>query len=1016
MIPFMTNNDFETELLTILKEFLSQLDAQRAIQSIRIDASLERELGIDSLGKVELFHRIEKRFHLQLPERAMATADSLQDLVQYIQLEQVHFSQQKIQQTVSPPLKPLSHPLKTLSLDPSGTSTLLDVIHLYGLNESERPHIYYQNEYGIEKIIHYGTLFKEAEKVALGLQERNIQSGETIAIMLPTGPDFFYAFCGTLLAGSIPVPIYPPFRPDQIEEYIKREAKILNNAEVRILITFEQANRLSNLLHHFIPSLKEVTTLSDLQMNKSIFKNKSLELNEVSTIRDFQTSNTIQLNKTIQSNKTILENRPIESNEVTTTRDLKTIKTIQTNNSILENRSVKSTDGALIQYTSGSTGDPKGVYLTHANILANIRAIGAAIPIKPTDTAVSWLPLYHDMGLMTWLASLYFGIPVTIMSPMTFLSRPEKWLWAIHYHRAALSGGPNFAYELCAKKINPNDIQGLDLSSWRFAFNGAESINPKTLKRFSSAFAPFGFKSDMFAPVYGLAESTVALTFPKTTRPPRIDTILRAPFQLENKAIQAPANSDKNSMEWVACGEPILGHAIRIVNDHGSVLPERIVGNLQFKGPSSMQGYFNNAKATQKIFHNGWWETGDLAYIADHDLFITGRKKDIIIKAGRNIYPEEIEEIVSHVPSVRKGCIIAFGILDEQTGTEKIVIAAETYESDKNKQQSIRAAIIEKMAIELNIPPDIIVLVPIRTIPKTSSGKLRRSVCKELYLRGKLTRQKLPAQLQLIKLILMNAKNKFIQSIRYALTIVYAMYIALILIGTFPFLYLGILFSSRHSAAIIIKHWARNFLRLSGCRVYVTGHENLSKKENGLFVANHASYIDALLLIGILPAGVIFTVKQELTHSFFLRFFIKKLGYITINRQDVTKSLEDTKLISAAAKRHESIVIFPEGTFTYATGLRPFKLGAFTIAAETRTPISPIAIQGTRSILRGDSLLPTPGKIVVSIGQPIYPKENTWAEILRLHALVRTEIATHCGEPAIDMVTTSLRSREKEEK
>jgi fatty-acyl-CoA synthase len=928
----MNKNEIEATLLVLTKEFLSEQDANRAIQSIKINASLERELGIGSLGKVELFHRIEKKFHLQLPENAIATTDSLQDLVQTIQLEGSHFSEKKTEQL-------LSHPLEAVLLDLSSTATLQEVIQLYGLNESNRPHIYYQNEHGVEEPIHYGKLLKEATKIAAGLQKRHIKIGETIAIMLPTGPDFFYAFCGVLLAGAIPVPIYPPFRPDQIEDYIKREAKILRNAYVRILITFVEANILSKILRHFIPSLKEVVTVKNLQTNK-----------------------------------------------------------------ILEKVTLESTDGALIQYTSGSTGDPKGVYLTHANMLANIRAIGLAAPIKPSDVAVSWLPLYHDMGLMTWLASLYFGIPVTIMSPMTFLSRPEKWLWAIHYHRGTLSGGPNFAYELCAKKINPKDIQGLDLSSWRFAFNGAEAVNPKTLMRFSTVFAPFGFKPEMFAPVYGLAESTVALTFPKKIRSPRIDKILREPFQLENKAISAPLSSNKNVLEFVASGEPIPGHAIRIVNENDIVQSERIVGNLQFKGPSSMQGYFNNPKATQKIFHDDWWETGDLAYIANNDLFITGRKKDVIIKAGRNINPEEIEEVVSHISTIRKGCIVAFGVFDEQTGTEKLVLVAETYESDKNKQQSIRADITENMTRELNIPPDVIILVPIRTIPKTSSGKLQRSACRELYLQGKLTPQKLSAKLQMLKLFFISGKNNFMQFIKFLFKMVYAIYIALIFAITFPFLYISILLSSRYYAAIITKHWSRNFLRLAGCPIEISGYDNLVKKENVLFVSNHASYIDALLLTGILPAGILYIVKQELIHSFFIGRIIKKLGHIPIDRKDIIKSLEYTKIMSAALKEHASLVIFPEGTFTYATGLRPFKLGAFAIAAETGTPICPVAIHGTRTILRDGEVLPAPGKISVTIGKLIYPKKNEWAEVLRLQTLVRTEIASQCGEPVIDVV------------
>lgn len=337
----------------------------------------------------------------------------------------------------------------------------------------------------------------------------------------------------------------------------------MQSAQVRILITFSRAEVLSHMLRTFIPSLKEVATVKNLKSRTENFS-------------------------------------PVI---------------------------VEPSDPALIQYTSGSTGDPKGVLLSHENMLSNMRAIGKALPIKQTDIVVSWLPLYHDMGLMSWLGSLYFGIPLTLMSPITFLARPEKWLWAIHYHRATLSGGPNFAYELCAKKIPAKDLEGLDLSSWRFAFNGAEAINPRTLERFYKKFSPYGFKLEAFAPVYGLAESTVGLAFPPVTRAPRIDKVQRAPFEKENKAIPVKSSDEKNALEFVACGIPMPLHEIQIADDNGNVLPERHIGNIQFRGPSAMQGYFNNPAATQKTYRHGWWDSGDLGYLADKEIFIIGRKK-----------------------------------------------------------------------------------------------------------------------------------------------------------------------------------------------------------------------------------------------------------------------------------------------------------------------------------------------------------------------------------------------------
>lgn len=927
-----TQTNTESRLLTIVSQFLRELEAERALNAINLDASLERDLGIDSLGKVELIHRIENEFSIHLPEKAITEVESLRDLIKLIErTESVSGAPKKTQ--------PFSEILTESSLDLSTVKTLTDAILLHASKSGSRPHVYLQNEKGEEEIIRYGKLFEEAESVAKGLYQRGIQPGETVAIMLPTSDAFFYAFCGILLAGAVPVPIYPPYRPDKIEEYAKREAKILQNAQARILITFSRAEILSNMLKTFIPSLKEVTTLKNLQSKKG-------ELPSISIV---------------------------------------------------------PTDPILIQYTSGSTGDPKGVLLTHLNFLANLRGIGKGIPVKPTDVSVSWLPLYHDMGLMNWVASLFFGIPLTIMSPLTFLTRPERWLWAIHYHRATLSGGPNFAYELCTKKIDKKDIEGLDLSSWQFAFNGAEGINPRTLERFYKRFSAYGFKYESFAPVYGLAESTVGLTFPEKKRAPRIDKIKRSSFELDNKAIPT---EESDAIEFVACGAAMPEHGIRIVDDAGNELSERSVGNIQFKGPSAMQGYFNNPAATQKVYHNGWWDSGDLGYLADRDIFITGRKKDVIIKAGRNLYPVEVEEIVSQISSIRKGCVIAFGINDPKTGTEKLVVVAETYDLSQDSKQRIQAEIIEKMAIDLGIPPDSIILVPPHTVPKTSSGKLQRSACKQLYLDGKLTRHQLPAKLQIAKLALISASKKVYSWLGYIGKLSYLFYIAIILLITAPFVWLSLFIFSKKTAAKIVRFWSRNFFRLALCPVTIEGLDNLKNYNTMVFAANHASYADALLLLGILPPGIIFTAKNETLNYPVIKTFIKKLGYITVERTDFSKSLENKKQIEETLRQEQSIVIFPEGTFTYATGLRPFKLGAFTIAVDTEKPICPVAIQGTRSILRGDSFLAKPGAIKVTIGTPIIPKQKDWNEIIRIHSLVRGEIAKNCGEPVIDVIVS----------
>ncbi|MBL7481180.1 AMP-binding protein [Legionella sp. 27fs60] len=913
---------------------MTDLGAERGRQAVTLTASLDRDIGIDSLGKVELFRRIEKEFSLQLPERALVDVESLTDLTQVIIESSQTLSKHKA--------KHVTAPLEITNIDLTSAKTLTEVLTAYATKEAKRPHLFLQNEQGEEEIISYSQLLNEADHIAQGLNYKGIKQGDTVAIMLPTSAEFFYAFCGVLFSGAIPVPIYPPFRPDRIEEYAKREARILHNAEVRILITFSEAAPLSKILGTFVPSLKEVTTINQLKMTTGSMP--MLDLDPQSPV--------------------------------------------------------------LIQYTSGSTGDPKGVLINHSNMLSNIRAIGKAIPVEPTDAVVSWLPLYHDMGLMSWLGSMYFGVPITILSPLTFLTRPERWLWALHYHRATLSGGPNFAYELCVKKIKPEDIEGLDLSSWRFAFNGAEAINPKTMESFSKKFSPYGFNLESFAPVYGLAEATVGLTFPLKRRKPLIDRVQRDVFEQTNKAV--PASQNERALDFVGCGLPLTDHEVRIVDANDNEIEERSVGSIQFKGPSAMQGYFNNLQATQKAYHQGWWDTGDLGYLADKELFITGRKKDLIIKAGRNLYPEEIEEIVNLIPNIRKGCVIAFGVSDQSSGTEQLIVVAETNEHKKETQIALRAAIIDKMAIELGIVPDHIILVPPKTVPKTSSGKLQRSACKQAFIEGNLVKNRRSVQWQMGTLVLMSACKKIYDMLCFSGKLVYTFYLGILFLLTLFPAWLVVLLASHRMGARVTRWGARLWFRLAMCPIRIEGSSNLTDDKPKIFVSNHASYTDALLLLAVLPPGVVFTAKKELLNTPIIRTFIKNLRYLTVDRLDFMKSIENKHQIEQVILQKNSVVIFPEGTFTYATGLRPFKLGAFTLAVETQTDLCPIAITGTRIFLRDGSYLLKPVPIRVIIGKPITPEENSWEEVIRLRNQVRIEIVKHCGEPNIDLVVAGV--------
>lgn len=929
--------NIEDQLLSITRQLLVDLEHQRALHLVSMEADLQRELGIGSLEKAELLHRTEQAFTITLPENLLTEAESLADLVAAI--KKAHPSIQLTNLTRVPRLK-------ASSIDPQSATTLADLLYQYGTQEPNRPHIYLHDSHGEEDIISYGQLLQSATAVAQGLLYRGLTPQQTVAIMLPTGCDFFSAFFGVLLAGGIPVPIYPPFRANQIEDYIKHETKILTNAMTHTLITFTAVSSLSHVLREYVKPLKHIITVAELSQDQ--------------------------------------HHSPLPE--------------------------LNSQQLALIQYTSGSTGDPKGVQLTHANLLSNIRSIGEALNITPHDVVVTWLPLYHDMGLIgTWLGSLYHGVPVTIMSPITFLTHPEKWLWAIHYHRATISAAPNFAYELCLNKINEKKLIGLDLSSWRCAFNGAEAIYPKTLERFIKKFSPYGFKATSLYPVYGLAENSVALTIPTMGQAPLIDRIDRATMD-ELKIAKTADPTNKNALEFISCGKAIPNHLIRIVDDEDKELGERQAGHLEFQGPSAMQGYFQNPKATQEALHGEWRRTGDLAYIADGNLYITGRKKDLIIKAGRNIYPQEVEAIVEQVPGIRKGRVIAFGTADKRKGTEKLIIVAETHEKDKEAQQEIQNTIIERIANVIGIPPDEVITAPPDTITKTSSGKLQRNACKKAYEQRRLLHHHTPMALQLTKLYIGAAAKKCLSFFGTLGKLLYTTYL-LTLFGLLILpLWLLVITLPLQSAALVSKYWARLFFILVGCPIKTSGTKIPELNQPMIYVSNHASYVDTLFLIAVLPAGVRFVGKKEILNGRLLRSFVKHLRHLTVDRLDFTNSLNDMGLIKQALHEKNSILIFPEGTFSASIGLLPFKLGAFKLAVETNTPLCPIAIRGTRTILTGTNKLFSPARLRAWVGEPLYPENQEFSEAIRLRTAVKAKISEHCGERTLHLVRAGLQT------
>jgi 1-acyl-sn-glycerol-3-phosphate acyltransferase len=930
-------------LLETIRELVLELHpAKQGRVRITLDTSLDRDLGLDSLARMELLVRVEKRFGVSVREHAVASAETPRDI-----LEAAVVGGETLSPTVQGPVEEL--PQEAVESAPE-RRTLIETLAWHVERHPERVHVrLYRNDHGDAEPLTYGALWSAAERVAAGLSARGLQAGQAVAIMLPTAPEYFHAFVGVMLAGGVPVPIYPPARPSQLEDHVRRHAGILANAQVSLLITFAQAKPLARLLKAQVESLHGIATVDELcrRAERAIWP------------------------------------------------------------------ALKSEDIAFLQYTSGSTGNPKGVVLTHANVLESIRAMGEAIRACSTDVFVSWLPLYHDMGLIgAWLGSLCYGFPLVLMSPLSFLYHPARWLWAIHRHRGTLSGGPNFAYELCLRRVSDEDIEGLDLSAWRMAFNGAEPVSAHTLERFVERFSRYGLRAEAIAPVYGLAEATLGVSFTPLGRGPRVDRVRRDTLARDARALP-PANDEpeSNIARVVSCGPPLPGFEVRIVDETGGEAGEREEGRLEFKGPAATSGYYRNPEATRALFQDGWLDSGDRAYMADGELHLTSRTKDVIIRAGRNIYPYELEEQVGNLDGVRKGCVAVFGSTDPTARAERLVVLAETRERSPEAHERLTRQINRLAAELIGTAPDEVVLVVPHTVLKTSSGKIRRSAMRELYQAGRLGGGTRPVSMQVLRIAWAGAMPQLRRLRRLAQRLVYAGYLWLLFVLSAPVGWCAVVLTPG-----LQRRWrvfgriGRTLFRLAGIPVRVTGLEHVPRDRPYVLTANHASYLDGLVLTSILPHPVSFVAKRELLKGVIPRVFLQRLGALFVERFDRRRGVEDSHRVARVLCEGRSLASFPEGTFIRMSGLLPFHLGAFVAAVQAGAPVLPVALRGTRSILRSGSSFPRRGSIRVVIGASLTPQPGSaedgseWRAAIRLRDETRACILAHCGEPDLGHV------------
>jgi len=540
---------------------------------------------------------------------------------------------------------------------------------------------------GSERFCSFRDIHHEASRRGAALTARGLAKGDRLALVIPDGDEFVLSFLGAVMAGVVPVPMYPQLSFKNVESYHETVAHIARASGAKALLTTASTRPFVEPVLGKAASLEGLWTVEDLaQESESLAGHVDVDAPASPSV------------------------------------------------------AIEPGDLAFLQFTSGSTSRPKGVRVTHANLAANSEAfmIHGLGKDSSFDKGVSWLPLFHDMGLIGFvIGPLFTDIPVVFLPTASFVRSPRVWLDTIHKHRGTITYAPNFAFALVAKRLKERDIGALDLSCMRITGCGAEPIQAKTLREFSAKLAPAGFDPRSLIPSYGMAEATLAITFSRHGQGMHTDKV-------DAKALQGrearPAEVE-DGVELVSCGQAFPGHEVKIVDDQGRELAERHVGQILTRGPSVSPGYYLEPELTAAAFKDGWLHTGDLGYVERDRLYVCGRIKDIIIIRGRNFYPQDIEWVASELPGVRRGNVVAFSL--DVLGEERLVVCAEAFQADA---AGLAEAISAAVTAQLGIAVHKVEIVPQGSLPRTSSGKPQRRKTKQMLLDGTLGERATPAK------------------------------------------------------------------------------------------------------------------------------------------------------------------------------------------------------------------------------------------------------------------------------